>query len=132
MTVLLDGNVLIALAATDHVHHERARQWFAAMSGDFATCPITEGTLIRFLVREGMRLVAAQQLLSTVVADSRHEFWPDDLSYTRAELQSVIGHRQVTDAYLVALAERHGAQVVTFDRGLAQTFGPNMVLVPTG
>ena len=32
---------------------------------------------------------------------------------------ATLRHRQVTDAYLAALAEHHGAVVATLDRGLA-------------
>lgn len=49
-----------------------------------------------------------------------HRFWPDSLPYRRDQLGGVIGHRQVTDAYLVALAADHGEQLVTFNRGLAR------------
>jgi uncharacterized protein len=31
----------------------------------------------------------------------------------------VLGHRQVTDAYLAALARHHKGKLVSFDRGLA-------------
>ncbi len=43
MTVLLDGNVLVALTVDSHVHHEPSARWLAAMSGTFATTPITQG-----------------------------------------------------------------------------------------
>ncbi len=48
MTVLLDANVLIALLVDDHVHHGAAENWFVGMSGNFATCPITQGSLATF------------------------------------------------------------------------------------
>ena len=53
MTVLLDANVLIALLVDDHVHHGAVENWFVGMSGNFATCPITQGSLMRLLIREG-------------------------------------------------------------------------------
>jgi uncharacterized protein len=31
----------------------------------------------------------------------------------------VLGHRQVTDAYLAALARHHHGKLATFDKGLA-------------
>ena len=61
MTVLLDANVLIALLVDDHVHHEAAESWFTDMAGNFATCPITQGSLMRLLVREGQSAAAAQR-----------------------------------------------------------------------
>jgi len=57
--------------------------------------------------------------VAAVAAHPAHEFWPDDLGYDRVDLQPVVGHRQVTDAYLAALAVAHGSHVATFDRGLA-------------
>jgi uncharacterized protein len=49
-----------------------------------------------------------------------HEFWPDDLSLKQAIpiAMPVVGHQQVTDAYLISLAEAHGGMVATLDRGL--------------
>lgn len=41
----------------------------------------------------------------------------------------MIGHRQVTDAYLVALARSHRAMVATFDNGLAALHGDATVLL---
>jgi uncharacterized protein len=32
---------------------------------------------------------------------------------------AIRGHRQVTDAYLAALARKHGAKLATFDQALA-------------
>ena len=53
MTVLLDANVLMALLIDDHVHHQAAENWFTGMTRGFATCPITQGSLMRLLIREG-------------------------------------------------------------------------------
>jgi len=64
VTVLLDANVLIALLVEDHVHHGAAENWFVGMSGDFATCPITQGSLIRLLIREGQSASAAREILT--------------------------------------------------------------------
>ena len=48
----------------------------------------------------------------------RHRFWPDTLSHADVSLRGVLGHRQVTDAYLAGLARHHGGKLATFDRGL--------------
>lgn len=131
-SVLADGNVLIALLVDDHVHHAAALEWFDGTDLDLATCPITEGTLLRFLMREGWTAPAAAEVLETVREQPWHEFWPDDLPYRAEHLAGVIGHRQVTDAYLVALARRRGTQVATLDRGLALLHGEHAILIPTG
>jgi predicted nucleic acid-binding protein len=53
VTALLDANVLIALVVAEHVHHDAAAEWLSASDETFATCPITQGSLIRFLLRRG-------------------------------------------------------------------------------
>jgi predicted nucleic acid-binding protein len=79
VTVLLDANVLIALLVDDHVHHVAAENWFVGISGNFATCPITQGSLMRLLIREGQSAATAQAVLSGATADPQHEFWPRDV-----------------------------------------------------
>lgn len=119
MTVLLDANVLIALVVADHVHHDPAEAWLAELPDRIATCPITQGGLVRLLIREGRSPDTALTVLSALAADGRHEFWPDDVPYGRVPLKGVVGHRQVTDAYLAELAREHEGRLATFDQGLA-------------
>lgn len=116
---LADGNLLVALTVADHVHHRVAHEWFDLEATELATCPITQGTLLRFLIREGTPAAAAADVLGAIAAQPWHHFWGDTLAYRAEHLVGVIGHRQVTDAYLAALAREHGGTVATFDRGLA-------------
>lgn len=116
---LLDGNVLVALVDEAHVHHGPARRWFAGLSGGFATCPITQGTLLRLLMRiSGLATDQATAVLAALTDHPAHQFWPDDVAYGQIRWQGVLGHRQVTDAYLAALARHHGGRLASFDRGL--------------
>jgi len=115
--ILLDANVLIAASVSDHKHHARAREWLAA-DRLFATCPSTQGSLIRFIVRVAS-IDHAFDALSMLAANGQHEFWPDTAPYDAALLRNVTGHRQVTDAYLAALAAGHRSRLATFDRGLS-------------
>ena len=119
MTVLLDGNVLVALSVTDHVHHHAVVEWFAADERGFVTTPTTQGTLLRFLLRAGLDAADASAVLEGVRAHARHRFWADDTPYEAATLRGVVGHRQVTDAYLAARARAQGGRLATLDRGLA-------------
>lgn len=64
-TFLLDANVLIALTAREHVHHERVTRWAADVQR-FALCPIVEGALVRFAVRIGATVTEARQSLGLV------------------------------------------------------------------
>ncbi|NUT96954.1 MAG: PIN domain-containing protein [Saccharothrix sp.] len=131
MTSLLDANVLIALVVADHVHHGAAEEWFTDSVDSFATCPITEGSLLRLLLREGQTAATAQAVLNAVKDSERHEFWADAISYSEVSFTGVIGHRQVTDSYLAALARARGGRLVTFDKGLARLHSDIADLVPT-
>lgn len=130
MTVLLDANVLIALLVDDHVHHQAAENWFVGMAGSFATCPITQGSLMRLLIREGQPAAAARAILNGAAVDPRHEFWADDIPYADVPAQGIIGHRQVTDAYLAQLARARGSRLATFDQALAKLHHDVAELVP--
>lgn len=131
MTALLDANVLIAAVVTEHVHHDSAVEWLSASGSGFATCPITQGILVRFLVRKGHSAVAARDVVSAIGSAAGHEFWPDDVSFADVGVAGVVGHRQVTDAYLAQLARSHKAQLATLDSGLAHLHGDVAVLITT-
>jgi len=131
VTALLDANVLIALVVSEHVHHDAAAEWLSASDAGFATCPITQGSLVRFLVRTGQTAAAARDVISAVESANRHEFWPDSVSFTDVEVGGVVGHRQVTDAYLAQLARSRKGQLATLDSGLAHLHSDIAVLIPT-
>ena len=126
---LLDGNVLVALVVAEHVHHEAARAWFRR-AGRFATCPTVQGTLLRLLVRQGTSSGDARAALTVLTGHARHEQWLDDLTYLEVDLSRVLGHRQVTDAYLAGLARSRRGRVATLDRGFAVTASDVAELVP--
>jgi len=129
-TVLLDANLLIALLVDDHVHHAAAENWFIGLSGNFATCPITQGSLMRLLIREGQSASAARDVINGISADPRHEFWPDDVPYADVPTQGIVRHRQVTGAYLAQLARVHGSRLATFDQATAKLHHDVAELVP--
>ena len=131
MTALLDANVLIALVVAEHVHHDAAAEWLTASDAAFATCPITQGSLVRFLLRTGQSAAAAREVVSAIERASGHEFWPDSVSFAVVELGGVVGHRQVTDAYLAQLARSRNGQLATLDSGLAHLHSDVAVLIPT-
>ena len=128
---LLDANLLLALTVENHIHHEPARIWFARSNVPFATCPITQGSLLRLRMSLGASASFADALvvLKAVVAHPRHRFWPDALAYAHVPTRGIPGHRQVTDAYLAALARHHGGVLATFDRGVAALHGAAVELV---
>lgn len=132
MSVLLDSSVLIALALDEHVHNAPADGWFAELDGRFATCPITQGALVRTVIRSNAPVPRAVALLRHITALKTHEFWADDIGYAEVRLAGLIGHRQVTDAYLAALARHHKGRVATFDIGFAAMHPDVSDLVPVG
>ncbi|PWH06028.1 VapC toxin family PIN domain ribonuclease [Brachybacterium endophyticum] len=133
--VLLDANMLIALMVAEHEHHGRAEMWFAGLGafvGDdagFAVCPLTEGALVRFFLRVGESARTATVALEQLRAHPRCRWWPDDVSYADVDMAELRAHRQATDVYLAALAERHGGILATFDRALHALRPENTVLL---
>ena len=126
MRALLDVNVLIALLDAAHIHHRRARAWLEAhINRGWASCPLTQNGCIRILSQpvypgaEPPGVVAAR--LAGAAATSWHEFWADDFSLLEPgtiDWRSVLGSRQLTDAYLLALAVRRGGRLVTLDHAV--------------
>ena len=129
MTVhLLDANLLIALAWPQHVHHAEAHQWFSKSgSAAWATCPLTQLAFIRIssnpkIIPEAVTPREALATLGQIVALPNHHFWPDEVAPLDAVIfrsLSLVGHRQVADAYLLALAQHHKGKLATLDRGVA-------------
>jgi uncharacterized protein len=74
---------------------------------------------MRFLLREGRDAAAARSVLASFLELPNHVFWPDTIGYDDVRMQGVIGHRQVTDAYLAQLARENKGGIATFDGGLA-------------
>lgn len=129
-TYLLDSNALIALSIEEHEHHTRVARW-AATEKQLAICPIVEGALIRFFVRTGERVSSSLDLLRAIRSEERMSFWPENLSYADCPMTHVHGHRQVTDAYLAALAAgRRDARLATLDEALAADCPATAVLIP--
>jgi predicted nucleic acid-binding protein len=72
---------------------------------------------------------SARLLLESISTLPRHEFWPDDASYLDLPTGGIVGHRQVTDAYLVLLARSHGGVLATMDQALAAVH-PDAAFIP--
>ena len=131
MTWLLDGNVLAALAIDTHEHHWRAQDWFASVA-HFATCAVTQGTLLRIhmLLAEDHSAAAAWRTLSEMESMPQHEFWKEGFSYARVPYRSLQGPKQVTDAWLIALAKKRESKLATLNEALAVLHRETAVLLP--
>ena len=126
-TYLLDVNVLIALVDPAHVQHEAAHAWFAKRGRRaWASCPLTENGLLRIVghVRypnSPGTPGAVAAILGGLRALAGHVFWADDISLMdsgRIDAGRLSHASQVTDSYLLALAQAHDGQLATFDRKL--------------
>jgi uncharacterized protein len=124
---LLDVNVLIALAWPNHVAHEASIGWFTAKAArGWATTSFTETGFVRVSSNRRALPTAttpslAQQLLGSLRQQPGYHFWADDVALVTGDhldLGGLTGHRQVTDAHLLALCARNEGQLVTLDRGL--------------
>ena len=132
MRALLDVNVLIALLDAAHVHHREATRWLEAEIGNgWASCPLTQNGCIRIMAQPGypgaFRAAEVAERFGEATADPAHEFWAADRSLLDADTidwSHVLGHRQITDAYLLALAVQHGGRFATFDRNVPRAAVP--------
>jgi toxin-antitoxin system PIN domain toxin len=124
---LLDVNVLIALFDPAHPSHGDAHAFFADQKKKaWATTPLTIDGFVRVVSNPAYPTVDATPAeaavrLRKLCQSDRHEFWPDDVSLLDERilrLQFLAGHRQITDARLLALAVRNEGRLATFDRRL--------------
>lgn len=124
--LLLDVNVLLAIAWPNHQFHAAA---VAALSSKsrWATCALTQLGFIRLssnpaAIATAKRPQEAAGLLQRLVTDSLHIYLNSLPAPVSEEWQdafaNLLGHQQVTDAYLLKLAAVNKAVLVTFDRRL--------------
>jgi toxin-antitoxin system PIN domain toxin len=125
---LLDTNVLVALLWPSHARHDLAVKWFARhRAKGWATCPLTEAGFVRIVSnpafsRDAVTPREAAGVLAANTAAKDHAFWPDELPFAEAIAFAgarLVGHQQVTDAYLLGLALRRGGMLATLDERIA-------------
>lgn len=128
MRLLLDVNVLVALMDEAHIHHAVAQNLVVQPKLKIATCALTENGVLRVLNLPsystygpaGFELVSTQ--LAQLCGDTDHEFWPCDVTLrdeSKIDWSRVMGHNQITDVYLLALAVKHGGALATLDHRVA-------------
>ena len=129
MRSLLDASILIALFDGDHSFNARATAWFLENKElGWASCPITQNAILRVLINPGYSnvirysLSELRQLLSENMLQTDHKFWPDDVSLLDDSIirpEFVLGPKQLTDVYLLALAVKNNGRLVTFDEKIS-------------
>ncbi len=122
---LLDINVLLALAWPNHQHHLQAHEWFSAnASKGWATCALTQLGFIRLSSNPAFSLNAvsprnAAVLLGAWTRHQAHVFLDSPPAEDESIYGGVLGHKQVNDAWLVEVARRNNACLITLDRRAA-------------
>lgn len=129
MSALLDANALIALLWPTHEHHAAMRKWFRGHAkAGWATTALTQGAFVRIVSQPafaGRSLPVGEvaSLLLRNLAHPQHRLLALDFSFDAVMAAcsgGLLGHRQVTDAWLLTAAIRHGMPLLTFDGGLKQ------------
>ena len=124
---LLDTGVLIALCDPSHSMHGAALAWLGGVIEGIATCPNVENGAVRILSQPkyayGMPISTTSAVFAVreIRNVTGYEFWADDVSLLDAEIfdaNALMGPAQVTDAYLLALAVKRDAVLVTLDTRL--------------
>jgi uncharacterized protein len=125
---LIDINVWVALLDEAHVFHAQALAFFEQPKLKIASCAITENGVIRILnlpnysKRGPAGFIQVQQKLKSICEEIDHMFWPDRISLRDEGIVNwsrVLGHGQITDIYLLALAVAHNGCLITLDHRVA-------------
>ena len=141
MRALFDVNLLIALFQPDHMHHQRAHEWWVANAAHgWASSPLTQNGFMRIVSQpryyRPMPISQARKILAEQFAKTDHAFWPDDISIADPDIFDhgrILGPNQLTDIYLLALAVNNAGRLATFDRTIplaaARGAGPQHLAV---
>ena len=116
---LLDVNLLLACAWSNHAEHARANRWLNSLPA-FATAPVTQMGFLRvsMSVAYGATYDDAQTALAAIVRMKSHRFLTDKVAADA--LPDELAGRDITDAHLVRLAEAHGLKFATLDEALCK------------
>ena len=123
----LDTSVLIALCDPSQSMHGAVPAWLARVTDAVATCPIAENGAVRILSQPKYATGSPISTSNAVFAVREmrnvagYEFWPDDVSLLDTEVfdaNALMGPAQVIDSYLLALAVKRDAVLVTLDMRL--------------
>lgn len=129
--LLLDVNALLALGWREHQGHgavvarlDEHQRW--------ASCNITQLGFIRVSSNPGVFHQAtepaeAASVLATLTQDPLHLFIELTPAPTVVTWPNKSGYKQTTDIYLIELAEKSGATLLTLDLRLKRSFPDNAI-----
>ena len=124
--LLLDVNALLALAWPNHQFHTAIVTRLEKTPARWATCALTQLGFVRLSsnpkIMEVRKTPAeAVDLLADLTRDQQHVYLDSlpAVSQVARLFRPLLGHQQVTDAYLLGVAETHSATLLTLDRRMA-------------
>ncbi len=124
--LLLDVNALLALAWPNHQFHGAILARLGRRpTPRWATCALTQLGFVRLssnpkIVEVRKTPAEAVALLAELTRDRQHTYVETlpALPHSANVFRHLLGHQQVTDAYLLAVAVANGATLLTLDRRL--------------
>ena len=128
MLALYDVNVLLALFDAEHTQHAPALAWHDANASlGWGTCSLTQNGLLRIMSQPTYShpiplASVADRLRESATEAARHRFISDDVSLVNPTIvrpSALLRPSALTEIYLLALAFKHHARFVTFDRGIS-------------
>ncbi len=125
---LLDVNAILALGWVKHEHHDTVYNWMQVYGHlGWATCALTQAGFVRLSTQvqviSGKKQTheEAATVLESFLKTANHHFLPLDFDHCAVAAAcsgGIVGHRQITDAYLLTLAIHKGCKLLTFDQGI--------------
>lgn len=122
--LLLDVDALLALAWPNHQFHTAVLARLEQRPlVRWATCALTQLEFVRLssnpkIVEVRKTPAEAINLLADLTRDQQHLYLESlpALPHAASFFRHLLGYQQVTDAYLLGVAEANGATLLTFDR----------------
>jgi predicted nucleic acid-binding protein len=114
------------------MHYRATQIWFDAVGKkNWGVCPLTEAGFIRVTTNPAYRgpnrtVHQASAILSELAKHSGYRYWPITQPWSVLTMPfsaRILGHQQITDAYLLGLAIKESGTLVTFDRGIRYMAG---------
>ena len=129
MRALLDINVIIALLDSEHAMHRAAQLWMDQhKSSGWASCPVTQNGVIRIMSQpaypNSQPTIEVATRLSEACKHPSHHFRDGGISLLDQEKinwQRILGPRQITDAYLLAVAVANDGCLISFDQRITHS-----------
>jgi len=129
---LLDVNVLVAIQWEQDKSHKTVFDWFSRTGvHSFVTCAVTQTSWLRLMMNPSFpgqkaSMQEARAAMLNLTQLEGHTFWEAAPAYediVAPFVRRILGHRQITDAYLLGLAILNRGVLVTRDKAIPHLAG---------